>query len=107
MMRSSNFWDGYIFALEVQRNKGSNMREFGNTQYTYTKDQLELLARCIAINDNLPGSLSVFFDTATLEPDCWETIEWFRRAENIKADPDYIRDLFQQPVVPVEVTQAL
>lgn len=70
------------------------MIAFNNVRFTYNKEQLLLLQECMFINADLSSALIVFFDTAKLSPDCAETLNWLRHAEQIKSDPRYIEQKF-------------
>lgn len=74
-----------------------------SVNYTYTKGQLELLAECMAVNADLSDALFVFFDSAKLRPNCGETLNWLRHAEQIKADPEYIEKQFSREAQPVSI----
>lgn len=76
-----------------------------SVNYTYTKGQLELLAECMAINDDLFDALFVFFDSAKLSPDCGETLNWLRHAEHIKADSKYIEKQFDRAAQPLRYVE--
>lgn len=72
-------------------------------QYTYTKEQLELLSECIRLNIDLHSSLFVFFDTAKLKPTLPETLNWLRHAECIRANPDYIQECMARAAYHVRI----